>query len=73
LIKVSLSVQPAETAIMSELDLYLEYLYDDLPSKIRGTGLILQLARSPDNLAYLMENGMHDHTTIAACDVLLYG
>jgi hypothetical protein len=42
---------------MSELDSYLEYLYDDLQSKVRGTGLILQLARSPDNLCVLMENG----------------
>lgn len=54
-------MQPTENAAMSELDSYLEYLYDDMQSKIRGTGLILQLARSPDNLCYLMENGTHAH------------
>lgn len=42
---------------MSELDSYLENLYDDIQAKIRGTGLILQLARIPDNLAYLVESG----------------
>ena len=42
---------------MSDLDSYLEYLYEDMQGKIRGTGLILQLARTPDNLCFLMENG----------------
>ena len=45
---------------MSELDSYLEYLYEDMQAKIRGTGLILQLARLPDNLCYLIENGMKE-------------
>ena len=53
-------VQPTETATISELDSYLENLYDDLQAKISGTGLILQLARLPDNLSFLEENGtMH--------------
>lgn len=35
----------------------MELLYEDLPEKIRGTGLILQLARNPDNLEELAVNG----------------
>ena len=42
---------------MSELDEYLELLYDDLPSKIKGTGMILQLARTPDHLFSLTQSG----------------
>ena len=42
---------------MVELDGYLEGLYDDLPAKIRATGLILQLARVPENLLELSSNG----------------
>lgn len=35
----------------------MELLYEELPEKIRGTGLILQLARNPDNLEELAVNG----------------
>ncbi len=42
---------------MSNLDTYLESLYDDLQAKISGTAMILQLARTPDNLTELAENG----------------
>ena len=42
---------------MSDLDDYLELLYDDLPAKIRGTAMILQLARTPDNLQDLAISG----------------
>ena len=42
---------------MADLDDYLELLYDDLPSKIKGTGMILQLARTPDNLLILAQTG----------------
>lgn len=52
-------VQLTEIATMAELDSYLECLYDDMQAKIRGTGLILQLARIPDNLAFLIESGMY--------------
>ena len=50
-------LQPTEQATLSELESYLESLYDDLQAKIRGTGLILQLARTPDNLFELADNG----------------
>ena len=43
--------------MMSDIDVYLENLYEDLQGKIRGTGLILQLARTPDNLPLLIDNG----------------
>ena len=43
---------------MSDLDSYLESLYDDLQAKISGTALILHLARTPDNLIELAGNGM---------------
>lgn len=37
----------------------MELLYEDLPEKIRGTALILQLSRNPDNLEELATNGMN--------------
>lgn len=40
-----------------DLSDYLELLYEELTDKIRGTGLILQLARNPDNLLELASNG----------------
>ena len=49
--------QASEQATMADLDDYLELLYDDLPSKIKGTAMILQLARTPDNLLNLAETG----------------
>ena len=55
---IHLFVQDEEKANMAELDSYLELLYDDLQAKIRGTGLILQLARNPDNLNELSSNGV---------------
>ena len=49
--------QASEQATMTDLDDYLELLYDDLPSKIKGTGMILQLARTPDHLHSLAQSG----------------
>lgn len=37
---------------------YVELLYEGIPEKIRGSALILQLARNPDNLEELLHNGM---------------
>ena len=45
---------------MVELDVYLEGLYDNLPAKTRSTGLILQLARLPENLIELANNSEND-------------
>lgn len=46
-----------ETANINDLDDYAEMLYeDDMKTKMRGSALILQLARNPDNLEELFQN-----------------
>ena len=47
-----------ETANLNEIEEYIELLYEDTPNKIRGTALILQLTRNPDNLEEIAHNGM---------------
>ena len=42
---------------MMDVEDYLESLYESLPEKIRGTALLLQLSRNPDNLQELGSNG----------------
>lgn len=39
------------------MDEYVELLYEGIPEKIRGSALILQLARDSDNLEELLYNG----------------
>lgn len=46
-----------ETANINDIDEYLELLYEDVPEKVRGSALILQLSRNPDNLEELFQNG----------------
>ena len=46
-----------EVANINDMDEYIELLYEDLPDKVRGSALILQLARNPDNLEELLLNG----------------
>jgi hypothetical protein len=46
-----------ELANINNMDEYLELLYEDVPEKLRGTALILQLARNPDNLEELFQSG----------------
>ncbi|CAI9726456.1 kinesin-associated protein 3 isoform X3 [Octopus vulgaris] len=45
-----------EEANLNDTDDYLELLYEDIPEKIRGAALFLQLARNPDNLEELFHN-----------------
>ncbi|XP_023930981.1 kinesin-associated protein 3 [Lingula anatina] len=45
-----------ETANLNDVDEYLELLYEDLPEKLRGSALFLQLARNPDNLEEIFQN-----------------
>ncbi|XP_072014617.1 kinesin-associated protein 3-like [Amphiura filiformis] len=45
-----------ETANINDIEDYIELLYEDIPEKVRGTALILQLARNPDNLEELLQN-----------------
>lgn len=47
-----------EVASMMDVEEYLESLYESLQEKIRGTALLLQLSRNPDNLEELSRNGM---------------
>lgn len=47
---------PPEKASIRAVDAYVELLYDELPDKIRGSSLLLQLARNPDNLEELARN-----------------
>uniref|UniRef100_A0A5K3G0X1 DUF1716 domain-containing protein n=1 Tax=Mesocestoides corti TaxID=53468 RepID=A0A5K3G0X1_MESCO len=50
------SAQIDETAHMTDVDDYLDLLYEDTPEKLRASALILQLARNPDNLEELFNN-----------------
>ena len=50
-------IQITEVASLVDLSDYLELLYEDIPEKVQGTGMILQLARNPDNLLELGSNG----------------
>ncbi|KAJ8300221.1 hypothetical protein KUTeg_021740 [Tegillarca granosa] len=45
-----------EVANINDVDDYMELLYEEVPEKIRGSALILQLARNPDNLEELFQN-----------------
>ncbi|XP_043941205.1 kinesin-associated protein 3 [Protopterus annectens] len=45
-----------EVANINDVEEYIELLYEDIPEKVRGSALILQLARNPDNLEELLQN-----------------
>ncbi|KAG7526402.1 kinesin-associated protein 3-like [Solea senegalensis] len=45
-----------EEANITRVDEYVELLYEGIPEKIRGSALILQLARNPANLEELLHN-----------------
>lgn len=47
----------APLAVLDYIDDYVELLYEDIAEKIKGSALILQLARNPDNLMELAKNG----------------
>lgn len=47
-----------QTANINELDDYMELLYEEKADKVRASALILQLARNPDNLEELFNNGV---------------
>lgn len=46
----------AEPANINNLEEYIELLYEDVASKVKGSSMILQLARNPDNLEELSTN-----------------
>ena len=43
------SSEPEDIANINNLDDYIELLYEEVPSKVKGSALILQLARNPDS------------------------
>ncbi|XP_022085406.1 kinesin-associated protein 3-like [Acanthaster planci] len=45
-----------EQANINDVEDYIELLYEDIPEKVRGTALLLQLARNPDNLEEILQN-----------------
>ncbi|VDP28106.1 unnamed protein product [Schistosoma margrebowiei] len=51
------STEINETAHLTELEDYLELLYEGISEKLRASALILQLARNSDNLEELFQNG----------------
>lgn len=53
---VSIENGEMERAVISNVDGYIELLYEEIPGKIKGSSLILQLARVPDNLHELTKN-----------------
>ena len=48
-----------ESANLNDIEDYMEQLYEDTASKIKGSGMILQVARNPDNLTELAQNGKY--------------
>lgn len=52
-----LSLQLDEEVSISSIDEYVELLYEGIQEKIRGATLIFLLARNPDNLEELVQNG----------------
>lgn len=42
---------------IDQLESYIEMLYDSMEEKVRGTLMILQLARNPDNLEKMVQQG----------------
>lgn len=45
---------------INNIDEYVELLYEDLCERIRGSSMILQVARNPDNLEELEKNGIKE-------------
>lgn len=50
------SLESEETASLTDVDSYIELLYEDIPEKVRASGLVLQLARDCGNLNVLRKN-----------------
>ncbi|XP_037073717.1 kinesin-associated protein 3-like, partial [Pollicipes pollicipes] len=50
------SPEPAVPACLTEVDAYVELLYEEVAEKERGSRMLLQLARNPDNLDELVNN-----------------
>ncbi|CAF1042219.1 unnamed protein product [Adineta steineri] len=51
----SIDTQINETASLNDIEDYAEMLYEGVADKIKGSALILQLARNPDNLSEIIQ------------------
>ena len=67
----SIDTQINETASLNDLDDYAEMLYESMQEKIRGSALILQLARNPDNLSEIIQKGNDGPMVARATCILL--
>jgi hypothetical protein len=47
-----------KAATMSDIDSYIEGLYEEMNEKITSTQMILQLAKNPANMSALVSNGI---------------
>lgn len=61
-----------EEANINKMEDYVELLYEGIPEKIRGSTLILHLARNPDNLEELLQNGTEPGLRLHAPEPLLF-
>ncbi|KAF4518002.1 hypothetical protein B566_EDAN012754 [Ephemera danica] len=50
------SPEAIEVASIAKIEDYVELLYENIPEKVQGSALFLQLARNPDNLQELASN-----------------
>lgn len=57
ILKSFLYWQISERATIDDIEEYCELLYEKAEDKVRGTALVLQLSRNPDNLEELSQNG----------------
>ncbi|XP_020802115.1 kinesin-associated protein 3 [Drosophila serrata] len=53
---LSTAAQPTADVSINNIDEYVELLYEELGERIRGSAMILQMARNPDNLEELEKN-----------------
>jgi len=68
-----MSLLDGELASVNNIDEYVELLYEEVPSKIKASALLLQLTRNPDNLEELLQhsNSGFVHCFVAALTNIL--
>lgn len=55
---------PGDKPSFNNMEDYLELLYEDLQEKVRGSALILELAKEPNNLEELSNRGNCDQCAL---------
>lgn len=66
------STTDEETASLANVDSYIELLYEEIPEKVRASGLVLQLARDTGNLNVLRKNGIKNILSVVKFLVVYY-